>query len=241
MTSIDSANINSIMATIGASLAADLSHMDFVDFGMMTSHIYRAKFFGIINKLVANKKIEMKSVAYIIYMATLVKNKRRILEGLTKIQSKYGSNQWYKDTVMFYTVETVQFVSEAEKTGKFPVVNLPSCMPNIACHFLKLNLKGNGAAMSDADLYKKFSQNLFFVQMNIEPDLVAEQMQWESNFWNSTVTTSNNPDRDRYQANKGFNSNFFNTKAADNYKWLVNGVEVDQVYSKDMIIAWLKA
>jgi len=240
MTTLDPQNINSVMTLIGTSLSSDLSHADFVDFGMMTSHIYRSKFFTIINKMVADKKMEMSSVAYIIYFATLVKNKKRILEGLAKVSSRYGANKWYKDTVMFYTTMTVHFVSEAEKTGKFPIVNLPSCVPHIACHFLKLHLQGNGKALSDGDLYKKFSENLFFVQMNITKDLVDEQMAWESRFWNETVTTSKNPDRERYQQNKGFNKNFFETKSADSYKWIVNGKEVDEVYDKGMIIEWLK-
>lgn len=240
MTTLDSSNINSVMSLIGVSLASDLSHGDFVDFGMMTSHIYRSKFFAIINKMISDKKMDASSVAYIIYFATLVKNKKRILEGLAKMSSKYGANKWYKDTVTFYTTQTVQFVSESEKKGLFPVVNLPSCVPNIACHFLKLHLMGNGQTYSDAELYKKFSQNLFFVQMNITSDLVDEQMAWEAKFWNETVTTSKNPDRDRYQANKGFNKNFFDTKAADKYKWIVNGSEVDQVYDQGMIITWLR-
>jgi len=207
----------------------------------MTSHIYRSKFFTIINKMISDKKMEPKSVAYIIYFATLVKNKTRILAGLAKQSSKYGTNQWFKDTVTFYTTMTVQFVSEAEKSGKFPVVNLPSCVPNIACHFLKLHLQGNGQSLSDADLYKKFSENLFFVQMNVTQEIVDEQMAWEAKFWNETVTTSKNPDKDRYQTKKGFQKAFFDTKAADKYKWLVAGKEVDQVYDKGMIIEWLKA
>lgn len=241
MAALDPENMTGIMTVIGQTLATDLSHADFLDFGMMTSHIYRSKLIAIVNRLVEANQMQASSLAYIIYFAVLVKNKKRILEGLAKQSKKYGANQWFKDTVMFYTTEVVHYVSEAEKNGKFPVVNLPSCMPNIACHFLKLHLKGNGVALSDADLYKKFSENLFFVQMNVTAGIVAKQMQWESNFWNTKVVTSKNPDKARYLQNKGFNQSYFETKAADQYKWIVNGKEVDGVYDENMIIAWLKA
>ena len=231
----------SFMSAIGVSLPSDLNVQDFKDFGKMTSNIYRARLFMIFDRLMTAGKLNRASIPTIIYFASLIKNKDRIIKGMANMQSKYGTAQWFKDTLYFYQTETVQYVSEAEKKDKFPVVNIPTCMPDITAHFFKVHLKGVGIAYTDAELLKAFKENLWFCQLNISQALSDEHRLWETDFWNNTVTKTKNSDSARYNREKGFQAAYYNTKAADNYRFLVNGTSVDQVFDEPALLAWLKA
>jgi hypothetical protein len=228
-----------ILSLIGADLPSDLNPEDFKDFGKMTSHIYRAKFYAAVKDLVDAGSIQYASVSVIIYFATLIKNKKRILDALVRLYDKYGTTTWLKDAVFFYENATVQYVSEAERTGLFPVVNLPSCQPNLAAHYFKLHLKKDKVARSDVDLMKKFMENLWFCQLRVTPDLKAKHKTWEVNFWNSTVKKSKNPDSGRYE--RGFNETYYQTKSEDDYKFIVGGKEVETTYDEAALLVWLKA
>lgn len=239
MTTLNFDSFKDILTAISATLPSDLNVQDFKDFGKMTSHIYRAKFYSMIKSLVDAGEIQYTSVSVIIYFATLIKNKKRILDGLVNLASKYSTAIWFQDSVKFYQTATVQYVSEAEKTGLFPVVNIPSCQPNLAAHYYKLHLKGDGVARSDADLFKKFMENLWFCQLRITADLLTRHKTWEVNFWNTTVKKSKNPDAARYE--RGFNETYYTTKAEDDYPFLVAGAESAQTFDEASIITWLKA
>jgi hypothetical protein len=236
---LNTMDFQAILNMIGKDLPSDLDPSDFRDFGKMTSHIYRAKFYEICKGMVDAGQIQNASISVIIYFATLIKNKRRILNALADLNSKYGGTTWHPDAVLFYNTATVQYVSEAERTGLFPVVNLPSCQPNIAAHFYKLHLKKDKVARSDADLFKKFSENLWFCQLRITPELMAKHKIWETNFWNVTVKKSKNTVSDRYE--RGFNETYYQTKADDDYKFIMGGKEVDTVFDEAAIMSWLKA
>ena len=227
-----------VLVAIGSTLPSDLICADFKDFGKMTSHIYRAKFYAIIQDMVDSGQIQYSSVSIIIYLATLIKNKKRILDGLANLSKKYSSTVWFPDAVLFYQTATVQYVSEAEKTGLFPVVNIPSCQPNLAAHFYKLHLLTDGVARSDTDLMKKFMENLWFCQLNVTPQLITTHKAWEVNFWNTTVKKSKNPDSGRYE--KGFNDAYYTTKAEDVYPFIVNGAASASTFDEAAILAWLK-
>jgi len=235
---LNTMDFQAILSLIGTGLPSDLDPSDFKDFGKMTSHIYRAKFYEVAKTMVEAGQIQWSSLSVIIYFATLIKNKKRILSALANLNSKYGTTTWHPDAVLFYNTATVQYVSEAERTGLFPVVNLPSCQPNLAAHFYKIHLLKDKVARSDADLFKKFSENLWFCQLRITPELTQIHKMWETNFWNVTVKKSKNTVSDRYE--RGFNDSYYQTKAEDDYKFIVAGKEVDTTYDEAAILAWLK-
>jgi len=236
---LNTMDFQAILTLIGKDLPSDLNPADFRDFGKMTSHIYRAKFYEICKDLVDSGQIQYASVSVIIYFATLIKNKRRILNALADLNSKYGTTTWHPDAVLFYNTATVQYVSEAERTGHFPAVNLPSYQPNLAAHFYKLHLQKDKVARTDADLFKKFSENLWFCQLRITPELLAKHKLWETNFWNVTVKKSKNTVSDRYE--RGFNETYYQTKADDDYQFIVGGKEVPTTFDEAAVITWLKA
>jgi hypothetical protein len=238
MTSFNPDNFKELLTQIGATLPSDLRAEDFKDFGKMTSHIYRSKFYAVIKGMVDASEIQATSTSAIIYFATLIKNKKRIIDALVRLNGKYGTAIWFKDALKFYQTATVQYVSEAEKTGLFPVVNIPSCQPNLAAHFYKLQLQNDGVARSDVDLFKKFFENLWFCQMRITGALLTEHMVWETDFWNNKVKKSKNPESGRYE--KGFNGTYYGTKAEDDYKWIVNGNESEETFDQQRIVTWLK-
>ena len=236
---VNAEDITAIMTLIGKTLPSDLDPVDFKDFGKMTSHIYRSRFYETVKGMVNAGEIQQSSIVVIIYFATLIKNRGRILNAIPALADKYGSTTWLSDAQKFYEEATCQYVSEAEKTKKFPVVNIPSCQPNIAAHFYKQHLKKDKVVRSDEDMFKKFMENLWFPQLRITADLRAKHRAWEENFWNNTVKKSKNPVSDRYE--RGFNATYYQTKADDDYKFIVNGKEVDTTYDEQAIIAWLKA
>jgi len=237
--SLNTENFTEIMNFIGPGLPSDLKMTDFKDFGKMTSHIYRSKFFATVQKLVDEGKIQKSSVAPIIYFATLIKNKKRILDGLGNLKAKYSSTTWHPDAVLFYQTQTDQYVSEAEKSGRFPVVNIPSCQPNVAAHFMKMQLKNDGVSRTDTDLFNAFYRNLWFCQLRVSPDMLALHLKWEEEFWNVKVKKSKNPDSSRYE--RGFNRDYWDTKSEDDYMFIVAGKPVEATMGEAEIIAYLKA
>lgn len=239
MTSLNPDDFKMILSAIGLELPSGLNAVDFKDFGKMTSHIYRSRFYSVIQSLVDAGEIQFSSVSVIIYLATLIKNKKRILDGLTNLAPKYSSATWFPDCVKFYQTSTVQYVSEAERTGLFPVVNIPSCQPNLAAHYYKLHLRADGVSRTDVDLFKKFSENLWFCQLRVTPELIAAHKNWEVNFWNTTVKKSKNPDSGRYE--RGFNETYYLTKAEDDYPFITGGVESASTFDETAVVRWLKS
>jgi len=237
--SLKAEDINNFLALIGKELPSDINCEDFLDFGQMSTHVYRAKLFKKWEEMVAAGKLKQTSIGAIIYMATLIKNKDRILQGLVNQKAKYQGSSWFKDVVNFYQTETCQYTGEAKGTKLFPVVNITSCVPNIACMFLREHLKKDRVMRSDEDLLKKFMENLFVVQMNVTADVVDKQQVWEMKFWNTIVKKSKNPDKDAYES--GFQQKYFDTKKDDKYKWIVNGKEVDDVFGEAEILGWLRS
>lgn len=239
MTTLNTDSFSAILTLIGAILPADLNPVDFVDFGKMTSHIYRAKFYKVVQEMVDSGEIQYSSVSVVIYFATLIKNKKRIVDAMANLSPKYGTTTWFQDTLKFYQTACVQYVSEAERTGLFPVVNIPSCQPNLAAHFFKMHLMRDGKARSDVDLFKIFMENLWFCQLRVTEALKNKHQDWENKFWTQTVKKSKNPDSGRYE--KGFNQTYYETKRADDYGFIVNGQESIEIYDEPAIISWLKA
>lgn len=238
----DPNNFTDILTKIGMELPSDLVVTDFKDFGKMTSHIYRAKFFTIISNLMKTQAFDAKSVAPIVYFATLIKNKKRIIDGLNRLASKYKDAKWFKDTVLFYNGYSVQYVTDMDRSTEmvFPVVNIPTMMPNVAAHFFKQHLKRDGVVRNDAKMLEDFMHNLWFCQLRIESSLMEEHKNWEREFWNNTVKKTKNTDTEGFKANRGFQEDFYMTKAADDYQFIDAGRLSNATYTKDAVLAWLK-
>jgi len=232
-------SIQDIMKFIGNDLPSDLVMSDFKDFGKMTSHIYRSKFYTRMQELVDKGTIQKSSIGPIIYFATLIKNKKRIVDGLGNLKAKYSSAKWFEDALKYYQSETDQYVSEAEKSGRFPVVNIPSCQPDVAAHFFKMQLMKDGVSRSDTDLFRIFFENLWFPQLRVTKDLLDKHNEWEREFWNVKVKKSKNPDSTRFE--KGFNQDYWDTKKDDDYQFIKNGKPLAAVMDESAIIEWLKA
>jgi hypothetical protein len=221
----------------GMGLATGVNAEDFDSLGMRSSSYYRALFLQIYNEA----KVDKKTFNMILLVATAVKNRTRILEGLKQMQDQYGGDQWYQETIKFYTNYTVQYVSEAEKKNfkVFPVVNILNAFPNKALvYFIMIN-KSKLTAMTDEQKYEMVRNNLWFPQLSVTDTLKNEQKNWEENFWNNTVKKSKNSDSTRYE--KGFNQSYWETKASDSYPFLdkTTSKPVMGTLGKEQLVAYI--
>lgn len=243
MTALNPDDMGDFMTKIGLKLPSDLRVEHFKDFGKMTSNIYRTQLFAIFNQMKDKEEFSYESIGPIIFFATLIKNKDRILKGLAALQAKYGTSKWFKDSIKFYTTKTEQYVSETDGSAgkKFPVVNITTCMPDVAAHMMKQYLRNVGEAFSDDKMYRLFSENLWFVQLRVSKAEIDIHKEWERNFWNTVVKKTKNKDSSRYMAERGFNENYWQTKADDDYPFIVAGKPSEVVFDKAAILAWLKS
>jgi hypothetical protein len=173
----------------------DVLATDMVDFGMMNSTSYRRKFFELTKDLDGQERL------MVVYLATGVKSKRRILEAI----GRFKDEKWYQGVRKFF-MNCVQYTSEVKGTGKMAVVHIPSCLPNIAAIcFIKM-----GRAVS----VKSFLENLWAAQLNLSAELKEEQKIWEKDFWNNQVKKGSSSYK------QGFQEEFWLNKSSDKYSLL---------------------
>jgi hypothetical protein len=215
MVNLSDREVNELTKFFGMALPKELDLMDLDSFGLMNSKMYAQIF----RTTLQASGISKDSYSSIILLAVLVKNKNRILKGLSHLRLKYESTQWFKDCMIYYQTQTVQYTTEVttDKTGytKMPVVNIPNCVPTISAYVWKLANKDKLQNMDSAEAVELLLQNLWAAQLDLTEDIQIRQKAWEEDFWNNQVLYTNNKDGSHFK--KGFQEKFYMTKAADNY------------------------
>jgi len=196
---ISDQDLTILLTSLDLDILATLNPEDFEGFGMMNSHVYRKKFFDIAKAANLSKDALMM----VIVLATVVKNKKRILAAV----KKFAAAPWYSSVTQFYSQKICQYTYEATATT-FAVVHIPSCVPFMAARAW-LHVTKNPSKDT-------FLANLWASQIRLSQTLMDEQKAWETNFWAQTVKKGGS----KFEA-KGFNETYWVTKSADNYPLLL--------------------
>lgn len=207
--------------------ADDIDPSDWINFGLMNSHLYRERFL----KLCAKEKLKNKEMLMVLTLSVAIRSKKRIQANI----GKFSGKTWHANVKKFIDNKIVQSPKEAKSENLMPIVNIANCMPSHAFYiWCKMHTFTNDDDMYDmATRSKDGGAGLFFVQLNLHEDIVAECETKEKEFWTNTVTKGG----DTYE--KGFHQNYFDTKKADKYH-LVNK-DATKVVPADSDIGYTKA
>jgi len=197
---------------------SEISTEDFIAFGMMNSHLYRAKLL----KLMKESKLDTTECLWVVILATAIKSKKRILNAMTRFSDK----DWYTKVHAFYQTKIVEKTPEI-KEGTFAVVHIPSSLPGLSAIAWKhMTDKSNRTV-------ETMIQNLWFGQLHLDEDLQTEHMEWEKEFWNSI------PENKRKE--KDYDPSYYDNKKTD--KYLVFDSKFNALqgpYTRDTLKKWLK-
>jgi len=174
---------------------------DWTGFGLMNSHIYRAKLL----RLMYKAKLSSEEMFYVVAMSTAIKNKQRIERAMVK----FANSSWYEKVYKFYKDHIVQYTADlVRQPDKFAVVHIPSSMPSMAMVAWCLQTKEPNA--------NKATQNMWFCQLDVDSALKAEQKDWERDLWDNKIKKGSSA-----FTGEGFNEEWWGTKASDTYKLLL--------------------
>lgn len=186
-----------IVTKLDSSYFGEFADDDFEEFGLKTSHTYRATLL----EARARAGLSEKEFLVVVMLATAIKSKKRILEAMTK----FNTRAWYPAVRKFFEDRTVQYTSEITE-NRVAVVHIPSCVPNLAavCWI---------AMRSEKTItLESFVNNLWFPQLRVDNNLKLRQKAWETSFWNTAVKKGS-----AAFEKQGFNEGYWATKANDSY------------------------
>jgi len=200
----------------------NIDPLDFRNFGLMNSHIYRERFVKIAANL--NKSERM----WVILLFTAIKSKRRVLESMMKFKGE----QWYNKVRHFIVNNVSNYVSDASD-DRIPAVNIPNINPSItSVMWIKITPVQNRTLSN-------FLKNLWAVQMRIPMTMKLTQKNWEEDFWNNTVKFSRNQTRDNVKLE--FHEEFWINKASDNYDFYDVNMNVILVTDESSFNSWVNS
>jgi len=220
--------LEGILSKFDLSMISELNPDDFRDFGIMDSKKYAAKLIRIA-ELAGLSEREFTMVAV---LAVAVKSKKRIINAMKYF--KKSGNEWYRNVEDFYRNFVCQYTGQ-EEPDTFSVVHIPSCMPFLASRIW--------LQITEEPTVEKFLENLWAAQINLAPSLMEEQKKWERSFWTDVVKKGG----DNYE-NSGFNTEYWDTKAADKYPLICHEgkpfgpseiMDGDASYNKDWVQKWI--
>lgn len=195
--SISNQDLTTLMGAFDLESLAKLNPDDYVGFGMKDSVTIRRMF----TELVKRAQLTKEETSMVVTLATVVRNKRRILDSIGNFKTK----SWHDGVVKFFNMYTCQYVY-MEKPDQIAVVHITSCMPFLAgLIWAKITPPENRTCLN-------FLKNVWSAQFNFDDHLMNAQFRWESNFWNSVVTKGG----DKYEPG-GFKADYWITKSADSY------------------------
>jgi hypothetical protein len=177
-------------------------------FGKMTSNIYRKRLMEKMDE--ANLSSEAKLMIFFFF--SVIKNQPRVINALKSMSEADKNQSWYNEVYSFSNNQITQYVTQANTSGKFPAVNIPTCNPGLDILFYSLMTNDEN---KNLDLIKNRTT---FSQLKLNSEMQALAKTGYDYYWNVVVKGTKNND------NKGPNSEapmardeYYNTGAADMY------------------------
>lgn len=156
-------------------------------FGKMNSHLYRKR---LMDKMKV-KKLSPESMLLVWAMASIIKSQPRIIQAMddTPEPERFTSQGVWFAVRDFFQTECTQYVSAANKTKKFPVVNIPTTMPGLDILLFCLTTENSERTMESLKIRPTFSQ--IFLQADVQT--IAKE--GYTIFWTSIVKGTRNEDK----------------------------------------------
>lgn len=178
-------------------------------FGKMNSHLYRKR---LMEKMKA-KMLAPESMMMVWAMASVIKSQPRIIQAMddTPEEERFSTPGIWFAVRDFFQTECTQYVSVANKTKKFPVVNIPTTMPGLDILVFCLTTEDSARTMDSLKVRPTFSQ--IFLQADAQT--VAKE--GYTVFWTSIVKGTRNEDK---VEKPGMREEFYENSAGDRYMLL---------------------
>jgi len=166
------------------SILTSIAGVDWMSFGKMDSHIYRKK---LMDKFrAANLSGEEMFMVYFVMSA--VKNQKRVLMGLDSLPDNIKSQTWWINVRAFVDGHLCQYVSQANKTKKFPAVNIPVTNPgmDILCWAIWVPIP----LMTTTELFNRPNAS----QLALNASAQSQAKLGYANYWDNIIKGTQNPD-----------------------------------------------
>jgi hypothetical protein len=233
------ADMGPLLSTIKANIMDEIGFTfeQFIGFGLQNSHNYRAKLRGIF----ARESMNEGAINFVLFFSMLIKNRDRILRMLkgADFKARFAGNADFSKAIEFFEMHSVQYVTEVDDSpgnkGKMPVVNIPTCMPNVMSHLWLSYQKANPQwkNMSPEARYNMWIDQQWAGQMNVSTEVKAEAKVRNEAFWSKKVTRSKNKNRDPTVALK-FHPEFWANQEADMYPFMMLKTDGTLEYSPQL-------
>jgi hypothetical protein len=215
-------SVYDVVFEVGSELGELVKDEGFNTFGIKDSSVYRKILFN----LFKTAKLSKETSFIIVALFTLVKNKNRVLAGLDSIKDY----KWKKQVVEFINNHVVSYTPDETSTSVIAAVHIPSCVPSVAAVAWILMRKRSERSVEG------FMMNLWAAQLYVSDELMIMQKIWEYDFWDTVVTKS----KSKAFENKGFNEEYWSTKAKDDYKLLdTDFKKIDRRFNKEELEVYL--
>jgi hypothetical protein len=206
-----------------------------VVFGKMNSNLYRGE---LMDKMV-KKGLSGESMTMVYFFAGVIKSKSRIVKAMDKMTEDLRGKAWWFPVKDFYTTQTTQYVSQAVKSGLFPVVNIPNTNPGL--DMLVFCLKSEDSERTLDNMSKRPT----FSQINLNPECQTLARQGYEFYWTKMVSGSKNEDAKELEK-PGMKEDYYNTSASDKYSLVSEDLKLVPMvanhvgYTKQEVEAYLR-
>jgi len=146
------------------------------DFGKKNSHILREKLF----KLFERFNVSTDSQFMLYFFSSLIKRKKRLLDGLDKLSDDTKSLAWFEGLREFVDNVIVDFPEDEDETH-FALIHLPSTNPPLILVCLSLAVK------KEDFTFEFFLSQQVSAQIHLSSDVQAMQKARMVDFWTNTI------------------------------------------------------
>lgn len=212
-------------------------------FGTSNSHILRAKLMRLMQKAGLT---EMEKFAVYFFCAR-VKDKERILMGMSMLPKEIQEKQWFINVQKFYNQYTVKW-PKLETANNFATLHLPNTNPGL--HLLSVAMMFDWKNLSDTEILNNFLPEQPMGQLKLTTALQEKHKENSKIFWNETVKGTKNPKAEltKKEVEKGFIEEYYNTSAGDQYPLIKIGPNNTFViqdlpmegYTESDIVSWYR-
>jgi len=204
----------------------------FTSFGKKNSHILRKK----LTDLMVAEELSMDAQFMLYFFCSLMKNKTRVLQAITKLPEEFTGSVWFTELEEFIKDHMVQFPNE-ETEDKFAMIHLPATNPPLTlfCYLLSL---------PDEDkTYDNLISQQTFAQIDLSLEVQEENKEKMEDFWNTQITKTSNKSNEKAFAKKlekgdMFDEAIYANQEAD--KYILLGVDFKDFPMKDEELGYSK-
>jgi len=182
---------------------------DWKSFGKMNSHLYRQQLF----RRMEEKKLSPEAMMMVYTMASIIKSQPRIVQAMMDMpeEERFSSPGVWFAVRSFFETDCTQYVSQAKKNKKFPVVNIPNTMPGLDILWWCLCTEDSERTLDNLKIRPTFTQ------MKLKADVQTIAREGYEMFWTKIVKGTKNPDNVEAPAMR---QDYYETQAADQYLFI---------------------